>query len=334
MDKKNQFKFSNNVSLILIFLTVMAFLGGFVLGQKSRNLANSSSAKVSVFAPQSEISSQIIGSNFMNSITGKITNILPAQDGNIVIEVTGVSIIDLVINLSGTGAGNTSNQPCTMEAKICPDGTSVGRVGPNCEFAPCSGEKPQVAGENPPYTPVERKYGFVVTPETQIILLSLPVPDIPISNLIGGNLPSSVPPISLTMKDLKTGMSVTVYPGANQKIAQKIEVVSSAIANPTIANPTGSQKIPPADPSTSCTQDTDCRLINKEQMFNCCPDNCQPVDYSLDQWISVNSKWYQDQLTNRCATAGRCLDTLCQPIPINDRYSSRCVNLSCMKVPL
>lgn len=26
---------------------------------------------------------------------------------------------------------------CTMEAKLCPDGSSVGRTGPNCEFAPC-----------------------------------------------------------------------------------------------------------------------------------------------------------------------------------------------------
>jgi hypothetical protein len=26
---------------------------------------------------------------------------------------------------------------CTMDAKICPDGSSVGRVGPDCEFAPC-----------------------------------------------------------------------------------------------------------------------------------------------------------------------------------------------------
>ena len=26
---------------------------------------------------------------------------------------------------------------CTLEAKICPDGTAVGRTGPNCEFAPC-----------------------------------------------------------------------------------------------------------------------------------------------------------------------------------------------------
>src|SRR3989344_2213452 len=26
---------------------------------------------------------------------------------------------------------------CTMEAKICPDGSAVGRTGPDCEFATC-----------------------------------------------------------------------------------------------------------------------------------------------------------------------------------------------------
>jgi len=26
---------------------------------------------------------------------------------------------------------------CTLEAKLCPDGSAVGRVGPNCDFAPC-----------------------------------------------------------------------------------------------------------------------------------------------------------------------------------------------------
>jgi len=29
---------------------------------------------------------------------------------------------------------------CTMEAKLCPDGSAVGRSGPRCEFAPCPGE--------------------------------------------------------------------------------------------------------------------------------------------------------------------------------------------------
>lgn len=33
-------------------------------------------------------------------------------------------------------AGNTP-KACTQEAKICPDGSSVGRSGPNCEFSPC-----------------------------------------------------------------------------------------------------------------------------------------------------------------------------------------------------
>jgi hypothetical protein len=30
-----------------------------------------------------------------------------------------------------------TQQACTMEAKICPDGSAVGRTGPNCEFSPC-----------------------------------------------------------------------------------------------------------------------------------------------------------------------------------------------------
>ena len=29
---------------------------------------------------------------------------------------------------------------CTMEAKLCPDGSYVGRTGPNCEFSKCPSE--------------------------------------------------------------------------------------------------------------------------------------------------------------------------------------------------
>lgn len=32
---------------------------------------------------------------------------------------------------------NTPAVACTTEAMICPDGSSVGRTGPNCSFAPC-----------------------------------------------------------------------------------------------------------------------------------------------------------------------------------------------------
>jgi hypothetical protein len=72
-----------------------------------------------------------------------------------------VIVIILLAALVGYFAGRT-NQPikplpspvspspstetivaCTMEAKICPDGSSVGRSGPKCEFAPCPELKTQ-----------------------------------------------------------------------------------------------------------------------------------------------------------------------------------------------
>lgn len=38
------------------------------------------------------------------------------------------------------GNKKPGNFVCTQEAKLCPDGSSVSRTGPNCEFAPCTGE--------------------------------------------------------------------------------------------------------------------------------------------------------------------------------------------------
>jgi hypothetical protein len=34
--------------------------------------------------------------------------------------------------------GQRGQVACTLEAKVCPDGTSIGRTGPRCEFAACS----------------------------------------------------------------------------------------------------------------------------------------------------------------------------------------------------
>ena len=35
-----------------------------------------------------------------------------------------------------------TQRACTMEARICPDGSAVGRSGPNCDFAPCPTSRP------------------------------------------------------------------------------------------------------------------------------------------------------------------------------------------------
>ena len=58
-----------------------------------------------------------------------------------------VALILLVLSLLGgvgyflIAGGNlpflNQQKACTQEVRVCPDGTSVGRSGPNCEFAPC-----------------------------------------------------------------------------------------------------------------------------------------------------------------------------------------------------
>lgn len=40
--------------------------------------------------------------------------------------------------LHGTNMATSTATACTAEAKICPDGSSVGRTGPSCEFAACA----------------------------------------------------------------------------------------------------------------------------------------------------------------------------------------------------
>lgn len=45
-----------------------------------------------------------------------------------------------------TTIGTTTAQVCTADAKICPDGTAVGRTGPNCAFAACPVPQPQTSG--------------------------------------------------------------------------------------------------------------------------------------------------------------------------------------------
>ncbi len=55
---------------------------------------------------------------------------------------TGVLLLAL-LGIAGFLYRNASERPaapgtaCTLEAKLCPDGTAVGRSGPNCALAPC-----------------------------------------------------------------------------------------------------------------------------------------------------------------------------------------------------
>jgi len=78
-----------------------------------------------------------------NNFTG-----LPHELGNLTklkyLNLSGNDVSEFDLNIIKGKLPNTtiiteSTEPvaCTMDAKICPDGSAVGRIGPNCEFAAC-----------------------------------------------------------------------------------------------------------------------------------------------------------------------------------------------------
>jgi len=56
----------------------------------------------------------------------------------------------------------TNNQQvaCTLEAMICPDGSSVGRTGPNCEFSPCPTVAPDPTADWETYENTDYNFSF------------------------------------------------------------------------------------------------------------------------------------------------------------------------------
>lgn len=44
------------------------------------------------------------------------------------------------INMMQSWVDSVNTVACPMDARVCPDGSSVGRQGPNCEFANCPGQ--------------------------------------------------------------------------------------------------------------------------------------------------------------------------------------------------
>jgi|GEM_PF-3169363 len=86
---------------------------------------------------------------------------------------------------TGTSGGAAGGQVmCTMEAKICPDGTSVGRVPPKCEFAPC-GSKTTIVPPFPPEVPVNAVPGSMGEQSAAQINRFLSAVAIPITWIFG-----------------------------------------------------------------------------------------------------------------------------------------------------
>ena len=63
--------------------------------------------------------------------------------------LTGIIFIAIKNKQSKKSLFTPKQTACTLEAKVCPDGSSVGRVPPNCDFAPCPTRFQVSPSENP-----------------------------------------------------------------------------------------------------------------------------------------------------------------------------------------
>jgi len=100
---------------------------------------------------------------------------------------------------------------CTLEARICLDGTSVGRTGPNCEFAPCP---PAQAGTTPS---LKDQIPENWNTYTSAFTISYP-PELTLQELRAGQINLSMQgPTQVEGTELFDGISITITPGAREE---------------------------------------------------------------------------------------------------------------------
>lgn len=102
-----------------------------------------------------------------------------------------VLLFILLCAIAGVGVYSlTSNRPtppvfaCTMDALVCPDGSAVGRTGPNCSFAPC---------------PTSGKVSGVFTSQNGSSTLTV--------SAVGGQAAGNIVPLDVSGISVPTGLS-------------------------------------------------------------------------------------------------------------------------------
>src|SRR3990167_167539 len=87
-------------------------------------------------APQNQAPTQLVvhkSSGFKSKLPWIIIIILLVLVGIF----GGYVLMNQSKNVSPEPTPTPGQTACTQEAKLCPDGSSVGRTGPNCEFEQC-----------------------------------------------------------------------------------------------------------------------------------------------------------------------------------------------------
>jgi len=145
----------------------------------------------------------------------------------------GVVVGSLLVQKSRTPLKPPS-AACTTEAKLCPDGASVGRTGPNCEFAPCP-TKQISPTETPRPTPDKNgdcpagfyNYGVPLGCVTKDVIENCKHNPCPIC--LSSSTMISTPNGNINVKSIKPGMIVWTMNAEYQKVAAPVIKTTSTV---------------------------------------------------------------------------------------------------------
>lgn len=183
--------------------------------------------------------------------------------------------------------GSQEPVACTMEAKLCPDGSYVGRIPPKCEFAPCPGNYSWIKN----FDDCARA-GF---PIMESYPRQCRTPD-------GRTF-------------VEQGVSqICRYPGdCEAGFFCKYGACTEMNIN------------------SSCSDDSDCVLINNELGFSCCwAGACEERDYSLDKWVAANRNWFEEGREKYCPSIEECGPAPgCATRLLNDSFEAKCEIYRC-----
>lgn len=107
-------------------------------------------------------------------------------------------------NRNNNEANVNGGVACTMEAKLCPDGSAVGRIPPDCEFAKCPGEGSSSSGIS----------GIVLLgPQCPVVRQGEECPDEPYATTLVVTSPDGAEVIKTFTSNSEGAFSVAVPPG-------------------------------------------------------------------------------------------------------------------------
>lgn len=140
------------------------------------------------------------------------------------------TIGDIIEPKPGYGGDMTA---CIMDAKICPGGSAVGRVGPNCEFAECP---PADGGQGTAcQSDGDCSSGYVCLDPSPVVRegesnLRCWKKGMPTPICLSGDTRIETPNGDVSVKDMKKGMSVWTVDSTGKKIPGRVALIGKTFA--------------------------------------------------------------------------------------------------------